>query len=182
MVTGHDLLDLSDLLEQTAGKGINVYTHGEMLPAHAYPKLKAHPHLAGHFGWSVAEPALGVSIFQWSDCCDDQLCSDSVGFVQRPIVYNASHRCTGGTRLRTNDFSEVIAAAKTLSPLRERKVRESTIGFHHKVILGLANEIVSAVKSGQLKHFYLIGGCDGAEAGRNYTPNWLSRHRRNPLF
>lgn len=168
LVTGHDLLDLSDLLEQTAGQGINVYTHGEMLPAHAYPKLKAHPHLAGHFGgpWQNQHwefPSFSGPIVATTNCVlippdsyKDRLYTTRVTAVP------------GGTRLRTNDFSEVIAAAKTLSPLRERKVRESTIGFHHKVILGLANEIVSAVKSGQLKHFYLIGGCDGAEAGRNY--------------
>ena len=74
----------------------------------------------------------------------------------------------GGTRLKDNDFSQVIQMAKDLPPLPENKVKESTVGFHHSVILGLADKVVGAVKSGDIKRFYLIGGCDGAEAGRNY--------------
>ncbi|MBL8809772.1 MAG: hydroxylamine reductase [Planctomycetaceae bacterium] len=168
LVTGHDLLDLSDLLEQSAGQGVNIYTHGEMLPAHSYPKLKAHPHLAGHFGgpwqnqyWEF--PQFSGPIVATTNCIlippdsyKDRLYTTRITAVP------------GGTRLKTNDFSSVIQAAKQLPPLPERKVRESTIGFHHSVILGLADKVVEAVKSGDIKRFYLIGGCDGAELGRNY--------------
>jgi hydroxylamine reductase len=168
LVTGHDLLDLADLLEQAAGQGVNVYTHGEMLPAHSYPKLKSHPHLVGHYGgpwqnqlWDF--PAFSGPIVATTNCVlippdsyKDRLFTTRVTAVP------------GGTRLKTNDFSEVIALAKKLPPLPERKVRESTIGFHHSVILGLADKVVAAVKSGDIKRFYLIGGCDGAELGRNY--------------
>ncbi|MCA8986596.1 MAG: hydroxylamine reductase [Planctomycetaceae bacterium] len=168
LVTGHDLQDLSDLLEQAAGQGVNVYTHGEMLPAHSYPKLKAHPHLAGHFGsawqnqlWEF--PTFSGAILGTTNCVlippdtyADRLYTTRVTAVP------------GGTRLTDNDFSPIIERAKQLPPLPENKVRESTIGFHHSVIMGVAEKVVEAVKAGDVKRFYLIGGCDGAESGRNY--------------
>lgn len=168
LVTGHDMADLSDLLEQTAGQGINVYTHGEMLPAHSYPKLRAHAHLAGHYGgpWQnqyFEFPLFSGPILATTNCVlippdtyKDRLFTSRVTAVP------------GATRLKTNDFSAVIAKAKACPPLAERKVRETTIGFHHSVILGIADKVVEAVKSGAIKRFYLIGGCDGAELGRNY--------------
>ncbi|MCA9027962.1 MAG: hydroxylamine reductase [Planctomycetaceae bacterium] len=168
LVTGHDLVDLQELLEQSAGQGVNVYTHGEMLPAHSYPELKKYPHLAGHYGgpWQNQQwefPLFSGPILATTNCV-----------LIPPDTY--SHRLfttritavPGGTRLKDSDFSSVIEMAKQCDPLPENKVRESTIGFHHSVILGLAEQVVDAVKSGDLKRFYLIGGCDGAEAGRNY--------------
>ena len=164
LVTGHDMLDLSDLLDQTAGTGINVYTHGEMLPAHSYPSLKKHAHLAGHYGgpwqnqlWEFpmfSGPILGTTncVLIPPDTYADRLFTNRVTAVP------------GGTRLKDSDFSVVIAKAKECPPLPENKVRESTIG----VVLGVAGQIVDAVKSGAIKRFYLIGGCDGAESGRNY--------------
>lgn len=168
LVTGHDMADLSDLLDQAAGQGVNVYTHGEMLPAHSYPKLRAHSHLAGHYGgpWQNQQwefPTFTGSILATTNCVlippdsyKDRLFTTRVTAVP------------GGKRLKTNDFSEVIAMAKASPALPDRKVKESTIGFHHSVILGLADKVVAAVKSGEIKRFYLIGGCDGAELGRNY--------------
>ena len=168
LVTGHDMVDLLDLLEQSAGQGVNVYTHGEMLPAHSYPELKKHPHLAGHYGgpWQNQQwefplfsgPILGTTncVLIPPDTYADRLFTTRVTAVP------------GGKRLKDNDFSSVIEKAKQCDPLPDNKVRESTIGFHHSVILGFAGQIVDAIKSGELKRFYLIGGCDGAEAGRNY--------------
>ncbi|MFN0195568.1 MAG: hydroxylamine reductase [Planctomycetaceae bacterium] len=168
LVTGHDLVDLADLLRQTEGTGVNVYTHGEMLPAHSYPKLKAYSHLAGHYGgpWQNQQwefplftgPILGTTncVLIPPDTYKDRLFTTRVTAVP------------GGKRLKDSDFSEVIAMAKQSAPLPERKVRESTIGFHYSVILGLADKILGAVNSGAIKRFYLIGGCDGAELGRNF--------------
>lgn len=168
LVTGHDMLDLADLLEQTAGTGVNVYTHGEMLPAHSYPELRKHAHLAGHYGgpwqnqlWEFplfSGPILGTTncVLIPPDTYADRLFTNRVTAVP------------GGTRLEDNDFSAMIEMAKSCPPLPDNKVRESTIGFHHSVILGVAGQIVDAVKSGEIKRFYLIGGCDGAESGRNY--------------
>jgi hydroxylamine reductase len=163
--------DLSDLLKQAAGQGVNVYTHGKVLPAHSYPKLRAHSHLAGNYGgpWQNQHwdfPAFSGPIIATTNCVlippdsyKDRLFTTRVTAVP------------GGKRLPTNDFSEVIALAKKTPALQDRKVREWTIGFHHSVILSLADKVVEAVKSGAIKRFYVIGGCDGAELGRSYFSN-----------
>ncbi len=168
LVTGHDLVDLANLLDQTAGRGVNVYTHGEMLPAHSYPELKKHPHLAGHFGgawqnqlWEF--PMFSGAILGTTNCV--LIPSDT--YADRLFTTRVT-AVPGGTRLTSDDFSAVIEKAKQCEPLVENKVRESTIGFHHSAVLGVADKIVDAVKAGDIKRFYLIGGCDGAEAGRNY--------------
>ena len=168
LVTGHDLLDLADLLEQSAGQGVNVYTHGEMLPAHSYPELKKHPHLAGHYGtawqnqlWEF--PAFSGAILGTTNCV--LIPPDT--YAERLFTTRVT-AVPGGTRIRDNDFSAVIEMAKQSPPLAEHKVRESTIGFHHNVVTGLAEKVIDAIASGEIKRFYLIGGCDGAEAGRNY--------------
>jgi hydroxylamine reductase len=168
LITGHDMVDLADLLKQTAGTGVNVYTHGEMLPAHMYPELRKNKHLVGHFGgaWqkqkaefaSFSGPVLATTncVLIPPDSYKDRLFTTRVTAVP------------GGKRLKTNDFSAVIAKAKQCDPLPDHPVGKSTVGFHHTVILGIADQIVGAVKARKLSHFFLIGGCDGAEQGRNY--------------
>ena len=168
LVTGHDMLDLQNLLEQTKGTGISVYTHGEMLPAHMYPELRKHAHLVGHFGgaWQKQRREFGQfsgPVLATTNC------------VLIPPERYASRLFTtrvtavpGSTRITGSDFSAVIEAARASQDLPEQEVRRSTIGFHHNVLLGVADKIVAAVKAGKIKHFFLIGGCDGAEAGRNY--------------
>lgn len=168
LVTGHDLLDLSDLLEQTAKEGINVYTHGEMLPAHSYPELKKHPHLAGHYGgawqnqlWEF--PTFSGPIVGTTNCVliPPETYADRLFTTRTTAV-------PGGNRIEDNDFSAVIAKAKECPELPDNEVRKSTIGFHHSVVLGIADKILAAVGAGEIKRFYLIGGCDGSEVGRNY--------------
>ena len=168
LVTGHDMLDLADLLEQSAGKGVNVYTHGEMLPAHSYPELRKHPHLAGHFGgaWQKQKSefkAFTGAVLATTNCIliPEEAYRDRL-FTTRVTAV------PGATRLTDNDFSAVIAKAQASTPLAEHMVKESTVGYHHSVILGLTDKIVEAVKQGKISHFFLIGGCDGAEPGRNY--------------
>lgn len=168
LVTGHDLLDLADLLEQTAGTGINVYTHGEMLPAHSYPKLKKHPHLAGHYGGAWQNQRLEFASFSGPVVATTNCVLIPWENYRRRLYTTRVTAVPGGTRLKDNDFSQVIQAAKSCAPLVEKKKGESTIGFHHSVILGLADKVVAAVKSGAIKRFFLIGGCDGDELGRNY--------------
>lgn len=168
LVTGHDLLDLANLLEQTQGTGINVYTHGEMLPAHSYPGLKKYSHLAGHFGgpWQNQQwefPMFSGPILATTNCV--LIPSDT--YADRLFTTRVT-AVPGATRLKAHDFSAVIAKARTCDPLPDRFIRESTIGFHHSVILSLADKVLAAVKSGEIQRFYLIGGCDGAELGRNY--------------
>ena len=175
LVTGHDMVDLDDLLRQTEGTGINVYTHGEMMPAHMYPGLRKYEHLVGHYGgaWQKQKsefakftgPVLGTTncVLIPPDSYKDRMFTTRVTAVP------------GGKRLTTSDFSEVIECAKRCQPLTDNPVKESTIGFHHSVLLGMADKIVGAVKAGKLSHFFLIGGCDGAEPGRNY----FSEYARN---
>ncbi len=168
LVTGHDLIDLRDLLEQTKGTGVNVYTHGEMLPAHGYPELRKHNHLVGHYGgaWQDQKkefeaflgPVLATTncILHPKDSYADRVFTTRVTAVP------------GGHRFKDNDFGPLIAKAKSCRPLVDDVVRESQVGFHRQAILDLAGTIVQAVKDGQISRFFVIGGCDGAEPGRNY--------------
>ncbi len=168
LVTGHDLLDLDDLLKQTAGTGINVYTHGEMLPAHMYPELRKYPHLAGHFGGAWQKQRSEFAEFTGPIVATTNCILIPREAYRDRVFTTRATAVPGGVRIKGNDFGPVIAAARRSAPLPEKKVRESQVGFHHSVILGLADQIVAAVKEGRLSRFYVIGGCDGAEPGRNY--------------
>lgn len=168
LITGHDMLDLENLLKQTEGTGVNVYTHGEMLPAHMYPELRKYKHLAGHYGgaWQKQKrefPAFGGAILATTNCI---LIPN--GEYKDRVFTNRVTAVPGGTRLTTDDYSAVIAKAKELGDLPDNPMGESTIGFHYSVILDLADQVVEAVKNGAISHFFVIGGCDGAEPGRNY--------------
>ncbi len=168
LVTGHDLVDLDDLLQQTAGTGINVYTHGEMLPAHMYPGLRKHPHLAGHYGGAWQKQKREFEAFSGPVVATTNCILTPPDSYKDRVFTTRVTAVPGGTRIRGNDFSPVIAAARRCAPLPDARVRESTVGFHHSVILDHAATIVDAVKQGKIRHFFLIGGCDGAEPGRNY--------------
>ena len=168
LVTGHDMLDLADILEQTAGTGINVYTHGEMLPAHMYPELRKHNHLAGHYGGAWQKQKTEFTKFTGPVVATTNCVLIPREEYKDRLFTTRATAVPGGTRITSRDFSPVIECAKKCEPLPDAPVKESTVGFHHNVILGLADQIVAAVKAGKLRHFYLIGGCDGAEPGRNY--------------
>jgi hydroxylamine reductase len=168
LVTGHDLLDLYNLLKQVEGTDINVYTHGEMLPAHMYPELAQHPNLAGHYGgaWQkqlsefnkFAGPIVGTT-----NC----VLIPKDGYADRLFTTRAT-AVPDGQRICDDDFSAVIAKARECQPLTDDPQGTSMVGFHRSVLLDNAGTIVEAVKAGQISHFFLIGGCDGAEPGRNY--------------
>jgi len=168
LVTGHDLLDLWDLLKQVEGTPIKVYTHGEMLPAHMYAKFAAHPNLAGHYGGAWQDQkrefaAFPGPVFGTTNCVliPPQTYSGRLFTIRATAVPN-------GQRLTDGDFAPVIAAALAGPPCEERITGESTIGFHRTVLLDAAATIVDAVKAGKISRFFVIGGCDGAEKGRNY--------------
>jgi hydroxylamine reductase len=175
LISGHDLLDLANLLKQVEGTDVMVYTHGEMLPAHMYPGLGDHPNLAGHFGgaWQLQKrefEAFGGAILVTTNCIQEA--RDS--YRDRVFTTRAT-AIPGATRITDDDFSAVVARAKALGPLPERDFGRIPVGFHHSVVLGLAPAILDAVKAGQITRFFLIGGCDGAEPGRNY----YSEYARN---
>lgn len=174
IVSGHDLLDLEELLDQTEGTGVNVYTHGEMLPAHSYPKLKKHGHLAGNYGtaWQNQQKefaAAPAAVLMTTNCIQRPAISYgnrifTTGLVAWPGVAHIPDRPEGGHK----DFSVVIAKAKELAGFEEVPGKMITVGFGHEAVLGVAETVVNAVKSGAIKRFFLIGGCDGAKPGRNY--------------
>jgi len=176
LVTGHDLLALHELLRQTEGTGINVYTHGEMLPAHAYPELKKFKHLVGNYGGAWQDQKKEFNEFNGpilvtTNCI---ITPNSNTYLDRLFTIGIVG-LTGATHLSGNDFSPLIQKAKALPPLAEVPGKKITTGFHHTAILGLADKIVAAVKAGKIKRFFLIGGCDGAKPGRNYYTEFAEK-------
>jgi len=172
LVTGHDLVDLWDLLQQVEGTNVNVYTHGEMLPAHMYPKLREHPNLAGHYGgpWQKQKsefPAFGGPVLATTNC----ILIPHANYAER-IFTTRFTAVPGGTRIPNNDFSAVIAKAKACGSLAKHTDGMHEIGYHRTVLLNAAGTIVDAVKAGQISRFFVIGGCDGYEAGRNYFSDY----------
>jgi len=169
LVTGHDLLDLYELLKQTEGTGINIYTHSEMLPAHGYPELRKFKHLAGNYGGAWQEQkkefnAFGGAILATTNCV---LIPPQDSYLDRLFTVGITG-VPGATHVKERDFSPLIRKAKSLPGLPEAPGKKIITGFHHTAILGLADKIVNAVKAGKIRRFFLIGGCDGAKPGRNY--------------
>jgi hydroxylamine reductase len=169
LVTGHDLLDLEELLKQTEGTGVNVYTHGEMLPAHGYPVLKKYKHLVGNYGgaWQDQKKEFkefGGAILVTTNCV---LIPPQNTYLDRLFTAGPAG-VPGAVHIDGHDFSAVIAKAKALGFLEERPGKKIMTGFHHTAVLSIADKVIAAVKAGKIKRFFLIGGCDGAKSGRNY--------------
>ena len=183
VVTGHDLKDLQILLEQTEGKGINIYTHGEMLPAHAYPLLKKFSHLKGNFGtaWQNQQKEfdhLPAPILYTTNCLMPPKSSyaDRVFTTEMVAFPGAVHID------EKKDFTPVIEKALELGGYKEDQVltginggTKVTTGFGHAAILSHANTVIEAVKSGAIRHFFLVAGCDGAKPGRNYYTEFVKQ-------
>ena len=189
VITGHDLYDLKLLLEQSEGKGINIYTHGEMLPAHAYPELKKYPHLKGNFGtaWQNQQKEfadLPAPVLFTTNCLMPPKASyaDRV-FTTEVVGY------PGMTHISSDkDFTPVIEKALELGGFTEDMTFTginggSTVmtGFARNTVLSVAGTVVDAVKSGAIKHFFLVGGCDGARPGRNYYTEFVKQTPSNTV-
>lgn len=186
VVSGHDLLDLKQLLEQTEGTGISVYTHGEMLPAHGYPELKKHAHLKGNFGtaWQNQQKEFrhvpGAFLFTTNclmppkpDYADRVFTTAVVGF---PGLVHIPDSAQG------KDFAPVIQKALELGgyqkPVTLKGINGGSsllTGFGHETVLSAAEAVIAAVKSGDIRHIFLVGGCDGAKPGRNYYTDFVSQ-------
>ena len=190
VVSGHDLHDLYLLLEQTKGKGISVYTHGEMLPAHAYPKLKAYPQLKGNFGtaWqnqqkefvNIPAPVLFTTncLMPVRDSYRDRIFTTAV--VAYPGMVHIGE---------DKDFTPVIEKALELGGYPEdhgmtgiNGGTQVTTGFGHGTVLSVADQVVGAVKSGAIRHFFLVGGCDGAKPGRNYYTEFVEKTPKDSVI
>ena len=183
VITGHDLKDLQLLLEQTAGKGINIYTHGEMLPAHGYPKLKAYPHLKGNFGtaWQNQQKEfanLPAPILFTTNCLMPPRDSYQDRVFTTEVVSYPGVLHIGAEK----NFAPVIEKALQLGGYQEDTVmtginggHEVMTGFAHGAVLSVAGTVIDAVKAGAIKHFFLVGGCDGAKPGRNYYTEFVKQ-------
>ncbi len=169
VVSGHDLKDLEELLKQTQGKGINVYTHGEMLPCNAYPGLKKYQHLVGNYGgaWQDQRAEFETfpgAILMTTNC----LQQPQDGYAGR-IFTSGVVGWPGVTHITDGDFTPVIEAALAAPGFaQDAPEKYITIGFGRNTVMSVAGKVIDLVKQGKIKHFYLIGGCDGAKPGRNY--------------
>lgn len=171
LVSGHDLADLAALLEQTRDMGINVYTHGEMLPAHGYPELRKFPHLAGHYGtaWQNQRnelPAFPGAILFTTNCIQDPRGYADRVFTTGNVGWPGLVHCLNR---ETRDFSAVISRALELPGFElDEPGAEVVTGFGRKTLLDAAPAVLEAVRTGAVRHIFLVGGCDGARPGRNY--------------
>ena len=174
IVSGHDLKDLEMLLEQTEGKGINIYTHGEMIPSHGYPGLKKYPHLVGNFGgaWQDQQKEfdnIPGCILMTTNCLmkPRETYKDRI-FTTSVVGWDGVKHIAKGKDGK-KDFSEIINKALELGGYEEdQEPYEILVGFGHHATLSNAETIVNAVKDGKIRHFFVIGGCDGARPGRSY--------------
>lgn len=170
LISGHDLKDLQMLLEQTAGTGINIYTHGEMLPAHGYPELKKFPHLAGNYGsgWQNQQVEFAKfpgPVVMTSNCIIDP----NVGNYGDRIWTRSIVGWPGVQHLEGEDFAPVIAQALQLPGFRYSEIeQEITVGFGRQTLLGAADTVIDLVAAKKLRHIFLIGGCDGSRGERSY--------------
>lgn len=168
VVSGHDLKDLELLLQQTEGKGINVYTHGEMLPAHGYPGLKKYKHLAGNYGGAWQDQKVEFAKFPGAILMTTNCIQEPVGYSDR--IFTTGHVGWPGVRhVKNGDFGPVIEAALAAPGFAEDGPDKTIlVGFGHNAVLGVADKVIDGVKSGAIRHFFLVGGCDGARTGRDY--------------
>ncbi|WP_170074638.1 hydroxylamine reductase [Paraclostridium dentum] len=174
IVSGHDLKDLEMILKQTEGKGINIYTHGEMIPCHGYPELNKYSHLVGNFGgaWQDQQKEfdnIPGCILMTTNCLMKPRDSYKDRIFSTSVVGWDGVKHIGISENGEKDFSEIINKALELGGFKEdQEPHEILVGFGHNATLSNAPAIIDAVKSGKLRHFFLIGGCDGARPGRNY--------------
>ena len=183
IITGHDLKDLQLLLEQTKDKGINIYTHGEMLPAHAYPELKKYSHLKGNFGtaWQNQQKEfdnIPGAILYTTNCLMPVKASYADRVFTTEVVSYPEMVHIGEEK----DFTPVIEKALALGGYTKDQHMtginggiQVTTGFSHGTVLSVADQVIEAVKNGDIKHFFLVGGCDGARVGRNYYTEFVKQ-------
>jgi len=180
-VSGHDLKDLEMLLEQTEGKSISIYTHGEMLPCHGYPSLKKFPHLYGNYGtaWQNQQKEFSSfpgAILMTTNCLQRaQKAYEGNIFTTGVVGWPGVTHITSGPKGH-KDFTPVIERALELPGWPEDENKGFVhVGFAHKTVLSIADKIIDAVKSGKIRHFFLVGGCDGAKPGRNYYTKFVEQ-------
>jgi hydroxylamine reductase len=174
LVSGHDLKDLEELLKQTEGKGINVYTHGEMLPAHAYPGLKKYGHLVGNYGGAWQDQQREFDEFPGAILMTTNCIQKPRDSYKGRVFTSGLVAWPGVAHVTNRDFTPVIEAAMAAPGFPEdAPERTITVGFGRNAVLGVADKVIEAVKAGRIRHFFLVGGCDGAKSGRNYYTEFV---------
>ena len=174
LITGHDMVDLADLLKACEDTPVKVYTHGEMMPAHMYPNLRNHPNMGGHYGGAWQEQrkefeSFPGPILATTNCVVIPASFNSYG--SRLFTTRAT-AIPGATRIKDNNFTALVQKAMLCKPCPQALGATQTVGFHRTVLLDAAGAIVEGVKAGKISHFFVIGGCDGAEPGRNYFSDY----------
>jgi len=183
LVSGHDLQDLEEVLKQSQGKDITVYTHGEMLPTHGYPGLKKFPHFYGHYGttWFNQQKEFASfpgAILMTTNC------------IQRPIESYKGNIFTSGPvgypgvpHINGRDFTPIIQKALELPGFPEdTQGKTVTVGFGRNAVLSIAGKVIESVKNGHIKRFILVGGCDGAKSGRSYYSEFVEKAPKNTII
>ena len=176
LVSGHDLKDLEDLLQQTEGKGVSIYTHGEMLPAHGYPGLKKYAHLRGHYGTAWQNQKDEFAAFPGAILMTTNCIMDPKDGYQGSIFTTGLVGWPGVTHVANGRFGPVIDKALGMSGFASDEDKGTVMtGFARNAVLGVADKVIEAVKGGAIKHFFLVGGCDGAKPGRNYYTEFVEK-------
>jgi hydroxylamine reductase len=176
LISGHDLKDLEQLLKQTEGKGINVYSHGEMLPTHGYPALKKYKQFYGHYGTAWQNQAKEFADFPGPIVM-------TTNCIQKPkeSYLNSIYTCglvgwPGATHIKDRNFAAVIKKAQEMPGFAaDSNGRTVTVGFARNTVMGVAGAVIDAVKNKQIRHFFLVAGCDGAKPGRNYYTEFVEK-------
>jgi hydroxylamine reductase len=183
LVSGHDLKDLDELLRQTMGKGINVYTHGEMLPAHGYPKLKLYPHFYGHYGTAWQNQQREFAEFPGPILMTTNCIQKPAETYKENIYTTGPVAWPGVTHIAGEDFTPVINKALSMPgfPL-DQPGKTVMVGFARNAVLNVAGTVIDAVKKGQIKHFFLVGGCDGAKPGRSYYTEFVEKAPKDTII
>jgi len=183
VVSGHDLPDLEKLLKQTEGKGIYVYTHGEMLPCHGYPELKKYDHFYGHYGTAWQNQTKEFAAFPGAILMTTNCLQKPQKAYKDRIFTTGLVGWPGITHVSGEDFSPVIEKALELPGYTEDVPgKEVTVGFGRNAVLGVADKVIEAVKNGDIRHFFLVGGCDGAKPGRNYYTEFAEKAPKDTVI
>ncbi len=182
LVSGHDLKDLKELLEQTQGKGINIYTHGEMLPAHGYPELKKFDHFYGHYGTAWQNQKKEFAEFPGAILMTTNCIQEPKNYMEN-IFTTGLAGWPGAQHVENGQFSPVIERAKELPGFAEDEDKGSVmVGFARNAVMSVADKVINAVKNGDIKHFFLVAGCDGAKPGRNYYTEFVEKTPDNTVI
>ena len=176
LVSGHDLKDLEEILKQTEGKGINIYTHGEMLPCHGYPELKKYSHFYGHYGTAWQNQAKEFGQFPGAILMTTNCIQKPQETYQDNIFTTGLVGWSGVNHIINEDFSPVIEKALEMEGFTEdSEGKEVMVGFARNAVMGVAGKVIDAVKNKAIRHFFLVGGCDGAKPGRSYYTEFVEK-------